>query len=71
MLCLGPISPPERAYEHKINNTQNTSFERWVATPVSICQMPSPCLTTTTSTSGENMTFENELMQDAKVSQEL
>jgi hypothetical protein len=71
IFCLGPISPPERAYEYEMNGTPNTSFERWDATPALTYQMPSPCLTTTTSTSGENTTFENELVPDMKVSQTL
>ena len=71
VFCLGPISPPDRAYEHEMISTPNTSFERWDVTPVSTYQMPSPCLTTTTSTSGENMTLENEAMSDVKVSQTL
>lgn len=68
MFCLGPISPPNRAYDYEINGTPNTSFQRWGATPVSTYQMPSPSLTTTTSISGEQMTLENELIPDAKVS---
>jgi hypothetical protein len=71
MFCLGPISPPERAYGYEINSTSNTPSERWDATPVSTNQMPSPCLTTTTSTSGEQLTFEHELMPDVKVSRTL
>lgn len=68
MVCLGPMSPPERAYERETNSTPNTLFERWDVTPASTYQMPSPCLTTTTSTSGEQMTFENEIMSHANVS---
>ena len=67
MVCLGPISPPDRAYKSEINSTPNTFFERWDVTPISAHQMPSPCLTTTTSTSGEQMS-ENEVVSDPNVS---
>ena len=71
ILCPGPISPSERAYEGGINSISNSSFQPCDATPFFTYQMPSPCLTTTTNTSGEQLTVENESISDVKVCQGL
>lgn len=71
ILCLGPISPPERAYEGGVNSISNNSSEPYDATPFFTYQMPSPCLTTTTNTSAEQTTVENEWISDVKVRQRL
>jgi hypothetical protein len=71
VLCLGPVGSPERTFVTGTNSKSNARVERWVTTAVSAYQMPSPCMTTTTSTSGEWGIFDNESISDERVSQTL